>query len=154
MATFSYSRDGKHLIIRTLTPGGTEMPLAFCASGFSILGLIMYGLGEPLLGLMTGALGVVSLGILMFDTRVEVLRSGELHVLRTLVGLRFFQRRFAAGSWRVNVVAGDEWAEDLASWNFVIQGEQRVMVPYAFPKKQGAVRVKQRVLAFLDDSPF
>ena len=61
---------------------------------------------------------------------------------------------FAAGTWKVNVVQGGDWAEGINPWHFVIEGQDRSAAPYAFPLKQGAVRLRQRVLAFVKDSPF
>lgn len=155
MATFSYSRDGQILFIKTLAQHGAEMPLSFCAAGFIVLGLATVALGEAAFGVMTVMLGLACLAVLSLDTRLHIRRSGDLRVRHTLFGLVvLFRKTFAAGTWKVNVVQGAEWAEGICPWHFVIQGDGRTAVPYAFPKKQGAVRLRQRILAFVDDSPF
>lgn len=156
MASFSYSRDGQTLFIKTLAQHGAEMPLSFCAAGFIVLGLATAVLGEIAVGAMTVALGVACLAILFVDTRIQIRRSGDLRVRHTLFGaLSLFRRTFQAGTWQLKVVPGSEWAEGIRPWHFVIKDEEgRSAVPYHFPRKQGAVRLRQRILAFVDDSPF
>ena len=156
MATFSYSRDGQTLFIKTLAQHGAELPLSFCAAGFIILGLATAAFGEIALGAMMATLGVACLVILFLDTRVQIRRSGDLRVRHTLFGaFSFFRRNFEAGTWQLKVIQGNEFAEGIRPWHFVIKDEGgRSAVPYAFPRKQGAVRLRQRILAFLDDSPF
>ena len=155
MATFSYSADGQSLSIRSLTQDGVEMPLSFCASGFIILGLATVALGEPLCGALMMILGIGCLAVLFVDTRLHIRRAGDLRIRHTLFGVLLFGRRtFAAGTWKVNVVQGGDWAEGINPWHFVIEGQDSSAAPYAFPLKQGAVRLRQRVLAFVKDSPF
>ena len=156
MATFSYSRDGQYLLIRTLAQHGAEMPLSFCAAGFIILGLATAALGELAIGAMTAALGVACLAILFVDTRIQIRRSGDLRIRHTLFGaLSLSRRSFDAGTWQLKVVQGEEWAEGIRPWHFVIKDDGgRAAVPYAFPQKQGAIRLRQRILAFVEDSPY
>ena len=154
MATFSYSRDGQVLFIRTPSQHGVEMPLAFCAAGFIILGLATVALAEPAVGVMMMILGLACLAVLFVDTRLHIRRSGDLRLRHTLFGLFVLGRRtFAAGTWKVNVVQDTDWDEGVHPWQFVIEGEGRSAVLYAFPRKQGAVRLRQRILAFVNDSP-
>ena len=75
MPTFSYSRDGQVLFIRTLSQHGVEMPLAFCAAGFIILGLATVALAEPAVGVMMMILGLACLAVLFVDTRLHIRRS-------------------------------------------------------------------------------
>jgi len=156
MATFSYSRDRKTLVIKPLAQHGAEMPLSFCAAGFIIFGLATAALGQNLVGAMTVVLGCACLGILFVETRIQIRRSGDLRVRHTLFGtFSLFGRSFGAGTWQLKIVPGPDWAEGIRPWHFVIKDQSgRSAVPYAFPRKQGAVRLRQRILAFLDDSPF
>ncbi|MAG55985.1 MAG: hypothetical protein CMJ83_06820 [Planctomycetes bacterium] len=158
MAFFSYARNGRVLLVRTVTERAAESSLILCAVGFMVFGLAVGAMGHPAYGVLTALLGVACLTILFLDVRLHVERAGNLRVKHVLFGrLPVAWSTFASGTWKLSVVAGrDDWnPEGPHPWQLVIRGDQgRQIAPYAFLRKEGALRLRQRILAFLQDSPF